>query len=296
MPRAAKDPGLDVSPSGPTRCSGLPAFRVVAPRGTETPLVVEAPHAGLFLDGEALASLVVPARSVARDADLYVDELVEDAADEGATLLCAHTSRYLVDLNRAETEHDGHAVAGSTGSEAPHGIVWHRGTDGESALRTPLPSRELERRLATYYRPYHAALAQLLADKQKRFGHAILVCAHSMPSNGTGIGGRVFPRADVVPGTRGRASASSSLIDEVDAVCRSSGLSVRHDDPYRGGFSTAHYGRPDRGVHAIQIELARRLYMNEDALCRIPEGVARMRAFYRELARRLARVVPSRPV
>jgi N-formylglutamate amidohydrolase len=109
--------------------------------------VVEVPHAGLMVDATCLSTLLVSARSLARDADLYVDELVPEATEVGATVLIAQTSRYFIDLNRREDEVDRHAVEGGFGHDAPHGLVWHRATDGERALAAPLPPRELQRRV-----------------------------------------------------------------------------------------------------------------------------------------------------
>ncbi len=107
-------------------------------------------------------------------------------------------------------------------------------------LDSPLPRAELERRLDTYYRPYHATLAELLERKRAKFGFAILLAAHSMPSVGrTGHGDPQAVRADVVPGTRGRTSAGRSFIDAVDAHARGAALSVAHDDPYQGGYTTS---------------------------------------------------------
>lgn len=267
-------------PLAPADC-----FRVVPPCSDELPVVFEAPHAGLLVDAPCLSTLLVSARSLARDADLYVDELIDEVTDVGATAVVAHTSRYFVDLNRRDDDHDRHAVEGGHGPEAPHGVIWHRATDGERALSTPLPRAEFERRLQLVYRPYHAALQRVLLEKREKFGFAILVCAHSMPSVGVShVSGREVHRADVVPGTRGRTSAAAPVIDAVDRHARACGFSIRHDDPYRGGFSTQHYGAPHAHVHAIQIEVARRLYMDESTLRRSPEGVATLRRFYRDLA------------
>lgn len=235
------------------------------------------------------------ARGIARDADLYADELVADTPDSGATVLVARMSRYFVDLNRREDDHDRYAVEGSAGYESPHGVIWHRATDGERALVAPLPEAEVERRLALVYRPYHQALRALLEEKKRRFGHAILVCAHTMPSAGLSFGGRETARADVVPGSRGRTSAAGAVIDAVDRHARSFNFSVRHDDPYRGAFSTQNYGTPARGFHAIQIEIARRLYMNEQTLQRLPRGIGLLRRFYRDLIPHLAALDPRPP-
>lgn len=246
-------------------------------------MVVEVPHAGLGLDGESLATLIAPARSIARDADLYVDRLVELVPDTGAVSLISKMSRYYLDLNRDQDEHDGVAVQGSRGRDAPHGLVWHRTTEGERALSGAIPREELERRIRRVYRPYHDQLKRLLLDRVSVFGHVVLLCAHSMPSNGRSVNGAEEPRADIVPGTRGQTTASRKLIQAVERVTQASGLGFRHDDPYRGGFSTVHYGVPRSSMHAIQIEVARRLYMNESTLQMLPDGVARLQAYFRDL-------------
>lgn len=264
------------------------AYERLEPTAPETPVVVEVPHAGLYLDPETLAYTLAPACSIARDADLYADELAADAPSVGATLLCARTSRFVVDLNRAETDYDADAVEGGARASIPRGVVWRLTTDGDPLFLRRLPRSELERRLEAFYRPYHQELRGLLAAKQRRFGYAVLLCVHSMPSDGRvghlDAGSR---RADVVPGTRGRTSAAGHFIDAVDAVARAGGWEVRHDIPYRGGFSTAHYGRPQEGVHAIQIEIARRLYMDDASLRREPVGFARVRGLVRALVTRL---------
>lgn len=263
-------------------------FSVHEPTATETPLVVEVPHAGVLVDPESLATLAAPARSIGLDADLYVDELYANAPALGATLLVAHASRYVCDLNRAESDVDGLAVEGGTARSAPHGLVWRSTTESQPSLTGPLPRHELERRLELVYRPYHRTLAGLLQRKREMFGFAVILCAHSMPSLGR-IGhvdaGR--ERADVVPGSRGRTSAASVVIDTPDVLARESGLRVAHDDPYRGGYSTAHYGRPDAGYHAIQVELSRRLYMDERTLTKKDNGFSRMKSFCDALVARL---------
>lgn len=267
-------------------------FRVLSPRGNELPVVVEVPHAGLMVDAICLSTLLVSARALARDADLFVDELVPETTEVGATVLVANTSRYFIDLNRRAEEVDRHAVEGGGSLDAPHGLVWHRATDGERALAAPLSSRELDRRIELIYKPYHATLRRILDEKRKRFGQVVLVCAHSMPSVGVSFAtGREVVRADVVPGTRGRTSAAAAVIETVDRFARASGFSVKHDDPYRGGYSTQHYGVPAKGVHAVQIEVARRLYMNEATLRRDPDGITRLRRFYRELVLRLGGLI-----
>lgn len=268
-------------------------FSVIEATTEETPLVVEIPHAGLLVDGPTLALLAAPARSIGRDADLYVDDLYADAPAHGATCIVARVSRYICDLNRAETDVDAESVEGAPpNSRATRGIVWRLTSDGARVLDGPLPRAELERRLDTYYRPYHRAIATVLERKRAKFGFAILLAAHSMPSVGrAGHGDPNAIRADVVPGTRGRTSASRSVIDAVDAHARANKLTVAHDDPYQGGYTTQHYGRPDLQVHVVQVELARRLYMDEATLSK-NAGFAALRAWCGALAGALGRAKP----
>ena len=268
-----------------------PTFDVLTPSTGEAPVVVEIPHAGLELPSEVLARLVAPARAIARDADLHVDELYEDAVDEGATVLVARTSRYAVDLNRAEDDVDAGVVEGDPRPARPtaRGLVWSSTTEDEPALERPLSREEYRWRVETLHRPYHEALRAILDRKVSRFGYAILLCAHSMPS--VGRNGHVDAgthRADVVPGTRGRTSTHPRVIEAVETVAKSFGLGVEHDRPYRGGFSTTHYGRPAAKCHAIQIELARRLYLDEARLLRVPSGMASTRKLCRAFVARLA--------
>lgn len=264
-------------------------FFVKTPERTSTPLVVEVPHAGLAVDPESLSSLIAPSCSLGRDADLYVDELFQDAADLGAALLVSRLSRYVIDLNRGESDVDALSADGGEARATPHGLIWRMTTEGQPAIAHPISRSELERRLASFYRPYHATLASLLHERRERFGYAILLCAHSMPSRGrTGHRDAGRPRADVVPGSRGRTTAAARVIDELDLVAREAGFSVAHDDPYRGGYSTGHYGNPSQGVHAVQIEIGRNRYMDERTLAKLPKNFAEMREFCRVLTRRLA--------
>lgn len=244
------------------------AFALTAPETGALPLLVEVPHAGLSLPDEVRQQLRAPADAALRDADIYVDRLYENAPKLGASLLVATHSRYVVDLNRAQDDLDAATVSGhptATGAQ-PRGVVWRSATDGRPILARPLTYPQLVSRLERYYVPYHAALKATLEQFRARFGYALVLAGHSMPSTGRSMhkdpGAQ---RADVVPGSCGRTSADARLIDLVDAHFRAAGLSVRHDDPYKGGYTTSHYGRPRDGWHAIQIELNRALYVDEQS-------------------------------
>jgi N-formylglutamate deformylase len=280
----------------------LAPFHVCVHTGKETPVIVEIPHAGLLVPPHVSPELLASARAMGRDADLYVDELYTEAHALGASVLRARNSRYVVDLNRAESDFDAQSVAGGPDGHSPRGVIWRVTSEGDRALAAPLRRDAFEWRLKEIYRPYHAKLAELIGEKKERFGLAIVLAAHSMPSEGStlqsdrparggpqpgGSATRRSRRADVVPGTLGRTSAHGRFIDLVDAHARQAGLSVMHDDPYRGGFTTQHYGRPDANVHVVQVELARRLYMDELSLRQRPEPFEQLRTWCGELVAKL---------
>jgi N-formylglutamate amidohydrolase len=177
-----------------------------------------------------------------------------------------------------------------------HGLIWRTTGDGEPALSRRLTTLELEERLALVWRPYHHELSCIIERKRSLFGIAVVLAAHSMPSIERGTArsriGRAEPgalehRADVVPGTR-------KFIDAVENHARASGWSVRHDDPYAGGFTTQRYGRPSEHVHAVQVELARRLYLDERALRPLPT-FPKVQAWCRSLVTRMGALATSSP-
>lgn len=269
--------------------SGEVPFVLTPPRAPEVPVIVEVPHAGLEVDAETLSTLVAPAQSIGKDADLYVDELYADAPDTGATLLTARMSRYVCDLNRSEHDVDRDTVLGANGRPSPHGLIWRATTDNRAAIAKPLPRAELERRLHAYYRPYHDRLDELVRDLLGRHGFVIVVSGHSMPSRGRdGHDDPGRERADVVPGTRQRSTTAAGVIEATERVAARFQLGVAHDEPYRGGHTTVRYGRPSAGIHAIQIELNRRLYMDEQSLAKKPNEFRVIRSFCLALVTEIA--------
>ncbi|MGB5809697.1 MAG: N-formylglutamate amidohydrolase [Polyangiales bacterium] len=238
------------------------------PRIEPTPVLVEVPHAGLQIPDEVESELDASPLAVLRDSDIYVDQLYAGAPDVGATLLVSRVSRYVVDLNRGPEEVDLSAVPRHPKARQipARGVVWRAGTDGRPLLRAPLTVEQFTRRIEQYYRPYHHALREVSDQIRDDHGHVIVVAAHSMPSHGRRmLGGKAARRPDIVPGTRGRSTADGRIIDLVDAHFRDAGLSVKHDVPYRGGWTTGHYGAPKEGRHVVQIELNRGLYVDEQS-------------------------------
>lgn len=237
--------------------------------GPTSPLVVSVPHAGIEVPASDSPLLRAVGPELLRDADAFVDRLFARAPALGAPLLVARVSRYVLDVNRAPDDVD-HEVCPELERPArasARGLVWRTSTEGAPLLNRPLTLGELTSRIERLHAPYHAALAALLEERRRRFGFAVLLDAHSMPS--TGRPGHVDPgerRADIVPGDVRGSSCAPSLSRLVAQHFGDARYLVKPNDPYMGGFITRAHGRPARGVHAIQLELNRDLYLDEDTV------------------------------
>ena len=264
------------------------------PRTPPSPVLVEVPHSGLQVPPEVESEIDATPLSMLRDSDIYVDQLYQRAPENGATLLVSRVSRYVVDLNRGPDDVDSAAVPRHP--KARHiparGVVWRARTDGTPLLRAPLTVQQFTRRLELFYEPYHRTLREVAAQIREQHGRVVILAAHSMPSAGRRmLGGGAVRRADVVPGTRGRSTADGRIIDLIDSHFREAGLSVKHDDPYRGGWTTSSYGAPKRGQHAVQIELNRALYVDEKTSEIKPNDFARLQTVLDQLVGKLGKLV-----
>ena len=263
------------------------------PRTTASPVLVEVPHSGLQVPPEVESEIDATPLAMLRDSDIYVDQLYQRAPESGATLLVSRVSRYVVDLNRGPDEVDSAAVPRHPkGRHIPaRGVVWRARTDGTPLLRAPLTIEQFTRRLELFYEPYHRALREVAAQIREQHGRVVILAAHSMPSAGRRmLGGGLARRADIVPGTRGRSTADGRIIDLIDAHFREAGLSVKHDDPYRGGWTTSSYGAPKRGQHAVQIEINRALYVDEKTSEIKPNDFARLQTVLDHLVSKLGKL------
>jgi N-formylglutamate amidohydrolase len=251
-------------------------IRVERPHGEPTPLVVSVPHAGTAFPPEELPLYRAARSELERDSDLWVDELFAEAPALGATLVSSPWSRFVVDLNRfsddlAPTGAVGAVRRTSDGYYGDRGVIWAFTTQGAPIYRNPLTHAVVTRRLANYFEPYHRAVTAALGEAVERFGYAVLLDAHSMPARATRVHRDAGePRPDVIPGDLDGRSCAPSLRQATEEFWRARGLVVRSNWPYRGGAITRTYGRPALGVHAIQLELNRRLYMDEVRLERLP--------------------------
>ena len=188
----------------------------------------------------------------------------------GAPLLRARFPRAYLDVNREPFELDPQMFEGrlpdfantrSLRVAAGLGAIPRVVGDAQPIYRGPIPVADGLARIAALHRPYHARLAALWSSRPaSRFGFAILLDCHSMPSSSVDAGG-----SDIVLGDRFGSSAAGWVLDTLERALRDSGLAVRRNKPYAGGYITEHYGAPTQGRHAVQIEINRALYMDERA-------------------------------
>jgi len=273
-----------------------PAFVVDAPERQSAPFVFNAPHAGdvyppAFLDASRLAGL-----SLRRSEDAYVDALFAEAPRLGAPLLRARFPRAYLDVNREPYELDarmfdgrlpGYANTRSMRVAGGLGTIPRLVADGHEIYARKLSVGEGLARIDMLYKPYHRTLRRLIERTHARFGAAVLIDCHSMPSSS--LAREEMGVADIVLGDRYGTSCAAFLTDRVEEALRRRGYGVARNKPYAGGFITEHYGEPAARRHALQIEINRALYMDERTLDRRPG----FEALARDLIEALGEVMPD---
>ena len=248
-----------------------------SPEVAASPVVLSVPHAGIVVPAEDAPLLAVAGTGLLKDADLHVDRLVQRIPALGVPVVTALISRYVLDVNRAPDDVDREVCPEIERPARPsaRGLCWRTTTDGAAVLARPLTLVELRSRLQRIHEPYHETLAELLRERRQRFGYAVLLDVHSMPSLGRpGHSDPGARRADIVPGDLRGTSCSPLLSKLVADHFTAAGLSVRPNDPYMGGYITKQHGRPARGVHALQVELNRDLYMDEASFAFVDDKAA----------------------
>jgi N-formylglutamate amidohydrolase len=275
-----------------------PGYEILEPDGPLAPVVFSSPHSGALYPADFLAQARLDPLSLRRSEDAFVDELFAAATAHGAPLIRARFPRAYLDLNREPYELDPRMFEGRIPAFANTrslrvagglGTIPRIVGDSQEIYGARLPIADALKRIERLYKPYHRALRELLTRARRQFGAAILVDCHSMPSRGSPREDR--PRADIVLGDRYGASCAPAVTDIVEAVLRELGFAVARNRPYAGGYITEHYGTPAAGVHAIQIEVNRSLYMDETAHAPL-DGFAAVAA---DLSRVVAAVVAIRP-
>jgi len=268
-----------------------PPLCVDRPLRQTAPVVLASPHSGRDYPASFIAAARLNALSLRRSEDSFVEELFADAPAHGIPLVSATFPRAYCDANREAWELDPAMFedvlptwVNSTSARVGAGLgtIARVVATGEAIYRGKLRFAEAEHRVRTCWQPFHDTLSALIGGTQASFGGCLLIDCHSMPFYGTTGRG-----ADIVLGDAHGTACCPAVTRAAEQTLIGLGYSVRRNDPYAGGFITRHYGRPREGVHALQIEIARGLYMDEARIAPLARFEA-VQADMTALAARLA--------
>lgn len=260
------------------------AYRLIRPFRQSGPILFASPHSGRDYAAAFLAQAVLDGQAIRSSEDAFVDRLFDMAPEFGAPLLAARVPRAFIDLNRAPDELDPAVIEGI--ARAPHnprissglGVIPRVVAGGRAIYRGKLSLHEAELRILRHWHPYHRALAGLLEETRAAFGQAVLIDCHSMPHEAIDAHTRQGqPRPEVVLGDRYGVAAAREVMERVEAAFAGAGLRVVRNAPFAGAYVAQAYGRPSRGVHVVQVEIDRALYMDEARVEPLP-GFAAFRA------------------
>jgi len=258
--------------------AGEAPFEIRRPAGPAGPLVFASPHSGRVYPQDMGASARLPPAAIRSSEDALVDHLLEGAPGHGCAVIAARYARAYVDVNREPYELDPamfadelpHFARGRTARVAAGlGSIARLVAEGQEIYDRKLTFAEAHTRIETVHRPYHVALADLMARAKAAQGVAVLIDWHSMPGAAAGQAGGRRP-VDMVLGDRFGSTCSPVLTELVERRLMGLGYVVARNAPYAGGYTTELYGRPAEGVHALQVEISRALYLDEETLAPKP--------------------------
>src|SRR5262244_1596514 len=273
-----------------------PPFEILEPAEWRGPLAFNSPHSGCVYPRAFLAAVRLDLAILRRSEDCFVDELLIGIVSRGNPLMRAYFPRCFVDVNREPYELDPRMFDGRLPSFANTrsmrvagglGTVARVVGDAQEIYDQRIPVDDALRRIESLYKPYHRTLRRLFTRLHREFGAAVLIDCHSMPSTAGHRDER--PRPEFVLGDRYGTSCVGVVAETIEKTLRTLGYTVSRNKPYAGGFITEHYGNPAVGLHAIQLEINRALYMDERRYER-SAGFAGVAADLGTLAQRLAEI------
>lgn len=251
-------------------------FEILPPAVWSAPAVFNSPHSGRQFSRAFLRQSRLPLSALRKSEDCYVDELFMACVEHGAPMLRALAPRSYIDLNREPYELDPRMFSGDlpgyVNTSSPRvagglGTIPRIVSEGEDIYRGRIDFAEARHRIEHIYVPYHRTLSALVNEVMTKAGEVLLVDCHSMPSSATAhVAPPVAGAVDVVLGDRFGSSCAEDISGFVEQRLQAHGLRVLRNKPYAGGFITQNHGAPQKGQHALQIEINRSLYMNEASL------------------------------
>jgi len=249
------------------------AFDVLLPASPTSCVIFASPHSGRDYSWSFMRKTVLNEHAIRSSEDAFVDQLFDCAPEFGAAFIQAGAPRAYVDLNRARDELDPALIEGvrRTGHNprvaSGLGVIPRVVANGRAIYRGKMTRQEAEERITQYWEPYHNRLQTLLDAAHTRHGQTVLIDCHSMPHEAMdGVARAGLRRPDVVLGDRFGAAASDDVVDRIEQAFSAAGFIVTRNAPFAGAYITQAYGRPAKGQHAVQVEIDRSLYMNEQLI------------------------------
>ncbi len=265
-------------------------YHINRPEGRRIPILVSVPHCGTAFPDDIRNEYKEELIKAPDDTDWFVNKLYEFAPSIGITMISAVLSRWVVDLNRNPDDKplysDGRIITGLCPATTFLGEPLYK--DG----RIKVDAREVKRRVGLYFRPYHEKLAQLLGDLKSEFGKVLLWDCHSIRQSVLAIQPEKFP--DLILGSADGRSADRVLIEIALENLVEEGYTLHHNQPFKGGYITRNYGKPEKDVHALQLEMSKINYMDDAELDYHPGRAEKMRKLLDKTLRCLGDVLISR--
>lgn len=234
-------------------------FQIRMPDVIQLPVILSVPHAGVYIP-EDIQTQLKPHLLPPDDTDWFVDKLYDFATTLRIPLLKANYSRWVIDLNRNPDDvplySDGRVITALCTTTDFNGNAIYKDERREVSHEDVLYRRE------HYFKPYHNQLQQMLDEVKAQFGAVLLWDCHSIRRYVPSIYAQPFP--DLILGSNDETSASKSIIQTALSHLQNSLYSVSHNHPFKGGYITRHYGKPNEQQHALQLEMAKPLYMDDD--------------------------------
>lgn len=240
----------------------MSVFRVFGPSAPPIPLLLSIPHCGTFVPENLVDAFDPELLRDKDDTDFFVDRLYDFAPALGATVLAANVSRWVIDLNRDPANQplysDGRVITGL----CP--VTNFMGTPLYADQRQVVAPEEVQQRLKDWYWPYHQELIRLKDELLKEHGAVIIWECHSIRKSVPAIHPENFP--DLILGDAGGRSSDQQLIESALRSLSSGPHQLAHNHPFQGGYITRHYGDPEKNCHALQLEMTKVNYLNDDEM------------------------------
>lgn len=232
-------------------------FNIIEPTASEVPIIISSPHSGTYFPDPIKSRIKPELASRPDDADWFIDKLYDFAPSLGITMITANYCRWVIDLNRDPQQKplydDGRVITGLCPLTDFNGLPLYS--------HNPPDESEIQQRLEDYFLPYHQKVEEMLAETKAKFGKALLFDAHSIRKVVPGIQKDAFP--DLILGDNDLNSASASVIATAFDELKTGDYHIEHNHPFKGGFITRSFGRPEQNIHALQLEMAKTNYMDD---------------------------------